>query len=307
MHAFNSNWKTVLLICICTTPILPCTWYLLVTPAGRTAAEDARRASKKSRGGGGSSTNSSTVDPSTAAPEGAAPDGRRARSGAGGFGPERTRLGFFCKVLLPVYVLPLAVSTALAMIALLGLAPTFMFLRVYRDAPKSDLAYQLACTSFSPFQLSPPPHQSNPHFPFRYSPPPDLAYGTAQFLASLLSTAHPLPHLSTPWLYPLLQTALLAVGIAQLFVAPLLTYYGVWIVFVLLHGGIVGAAVVSTNRRIAGDFGERGQEVRGFALRYGGLGSVVGDVVGGALAIMVQRLAVEGLEVRGPPRVGMGP
>ena len=70
-------------------------------------------------------------------------------------------------------------------------------------------------------------------------------------------------------------------GITQLF-KPFLTYFPVWLVFAFLTGGIEGATVANTNFKISRDFMQRGEseEVRSFAMGYGG-----------AFSIMIQVLA----------------
>lgn len=85
----------------------------------------------------------------------------------------------------------------------------------------------------------------------------------------------------------------------QLF-EPFLTYFGVWIMFIFLIGGLVGGGVTNTNYKIADDFRRRGEseDVRSFAMSYGGLGNFGGDAVGGALAVVVQILATKHLPVR---------
>ncbi|GME37549.1 Batten's disease protein Cln3 [Neofusicoccum parvum] len=251
MRAFNDDWKTVLLVCISTAVIFPCVWWLMVSKDGREVAEENRRmvaAAKKSKARGGS-TDNSTADPEAAI-----------ETMTSGFGPERTRLGFFFKVLFPIYVIPQTICTSLSVIALLGVTPALMYLGVFEESPKGDLYYQLSY----------------------------LVYGIAQFAFSAASTARPIPSI---WVWAALQTALFAISIVQLF-EPFLTYYGVWIIFVFLHGGIVGASATNTNHQIAEDFRRKGEpeDVRAFALSYGGLGSALGDIIGGGLAIMVQKL-----------------
>lgn len=91
----------------------------------------------------------------------------------------------------------------------------------------------------------------------------------------------------------------MVISIVQLF-EHFLTYFGVWIIFIFFHGGIIGASLTNTSYKIAEDFRENGEaeDVRAFAMSYGGLGSAVGDIVGGGLAIMVQRLAFMNLPVK---------
>jgi len=62
-----------------------------------------------------------------------------------GFGPGRTRLNLFWKVILPRYCLPLFICTMGAFFSLLGLAPTYQALNSFKVAPKGDLNFQLNC------------------------------------------------------------------------------------------------------------------------------------------------------------------
>ncbi|KAF4303876.1 Batten's disease protein Cln3 [Botryosphaeria dothidea] len=263
MKAFNGDWKKVLLVCISTSAILPTVWFCMVSKSGRLAAEENRRSSNAARKSK-RATNNSTPDPEATA--GSPKEG--ATSGLSGFGPERTRTKLFWKVLFPRYVVPLAISTCLGVIALYGVVPCLMFLRAFKKVPQGELQYELSY----------------------------LAYGTAQFLFSTISNICPL---SNVWLWAALQTALVVISIVQLF-EHFLTYFGVWIIFIFFHGGIIGASLTNTSYKIAEDFRENGEaeDVRAFAMSYGGLGSAVGDIVGGGLAIMVQRLAFMKLPVK---------
>jgi MFS family permease len=92
---------------------------------------------------------------------------------------------------------------------------------------------------------------------------------------------------------------ILTIGVIQLF-KPFLTYYGVWIVFLFLVGACVGGGVTNTNYKIARDFQRAGEpdEVRSFAMSFAGLGNFGGDAIGGALATMVQQLALQHLKPR---------
>ncbi|KAL0260301.1 battenin CLN3 protein [Diplodia seriata] len=264
MQAYSGKWRTVLLICLCVTPLFPMTWWGLVPKAGRHAAEEGRRAARsKSRRRRSTGTSTPDVqDPEKDAGGGAtpAPPPRIGGGGGGGFGPERTRAGLFFKRLLPAYVVPQAAAVMLGLVALFGLAPVFMYRYSFAAAPLGELQFQLSY----------------------------LAYGIAQFLSSFL----PRPSPRLLWLWPALQSVLIALSLVQV-THPFFTYYGVWIMFVFLHGAVVGAAVVNTSRAIDADFRRRGEpdEVRAFAVSYGGgLGSVIGDFLGGGFAIMVQRL-----------------
>ncbi|EKG18081.1 Batten's disease protein Cln3 [Macrophomina phaseolina MS6] len=262
MEAFNGDWKKVMLVCISTASILPIAWFCIAPKQGRRAAEESRRSFNKARKSKRATNNSTPDLEATAEAIDQAPAAQFS-----GFGPERTRLSFFFKVLFPTYVIPLAISTCLGVIALYGLVPTLMFLRAFDKVPQGELQFELSY----------------------------LAYGTAQFLFSSISRIRPLPNV---WLWAALQTAVVIISIVQLF-EPFLTYFGVWIIFIFIHGGIVGASLAKTSRKIDEDFrrNEEAEDVRAFAMAYGGLGSVVGDVLGGAFAIMIQRLAFMNLPV----------
>ena len=121
-------------------------------------------------------------------------------------------------------------------------------------------------------------------------------YGAAQFLVAGLAIWYQFPRI---WFWALTQVVVVAIGLVQLF-CPFLTHYGVWLVFMFATGGVVGGAVANTNFRVAEDFRRRGQpdDVRAFAMSVGGLGNFAGDVLGGGLAVLVQRLAGERLAVR---------
>ena len=185
-----------------------------------------------------------------------------------GFGPGRTRIGLFWKIIMPQYVVPLLTCTCGAMFVLSGLAPTFQDLNSFRGAPNGALNYQLDF----------------------------FMYGAAQFLLAGLAIFRAFPII---WLWALAQVFVVAIGIIQLFY-PFLTYYGVWLVFMFATGGVVGGAVTNVNYKVADDFRRRGEEddVRAFAMSYGGLGNFAGDVLGGGLAIFVQKMATEHLAVR---------
>lgn len=117
-----------------------------------------------------------------------------------------------------------------------------------------------------------------------------------QFLGSLLSMKFKVPFI---WGWSAAQIAILAIGIVQLF-CPFLKYYAIWVVFMFLVGICAGGGITNTNYKIADDFRKQNQpeEVRSFAMSYGGLGNFGGDAVGGCLAILVEVLAKKHLEVR---------
>ena len=187
-----------------------------------------------------------------------------------GFGPERTRIGLFWKVIFPQYVIPLLTCTCGAMFVLSGLAPTLATLHTFKGAPGGNgtLDYQIDF----------------------------LIYGAAQFLLSGLAIFCKFPVI---WFWALTQLFIVGVGIIQLFY-PFLNYYGVWLIFMFATGGIVGGGVTNTNYKVANDFKNKGEsaDVRAFAMSYGGLGNFGGDVLGGGLAILVQKLALEHVAVR---------
>ena len=185
-----------------------------------------------------------------------------------GFGPGRSRIGLFFRTIMPQYVIPLLTCTCGAMFVLSGLAPTFQDLDTFKGAPKGSLNYEL-------------------NF---------LMYGAAQFLLAGLAIFHAFPMI---WMWALAQIFIIAIGIIQLFY-PFLTYYGVWLIFMFTTGGIVGGGVTNTNYKVAEDFRKRGEEddVRAFAMSYGGLGNFAGDLMGGGLAILVEKLATDHLAMR---------
>ena len=189
-------------------------------------------------------------------------------NGKQGFGPGRTRIGLFWKTIVPQYVVPLLTCTCGAMFVLSGLAPTFQDLNSFLDAPSGALNYQLDF----------------------------FMYGAAQFLLAGLAIFRAFPII---WFWALAQVFVVAIGITQLFY-PFLTYYGVWLIFMFATGGVVGGGVTNTNYKVADDFRKRGEEddVRAFAMSYGGLGNFAGDVLGGGLAILVQKLAEAHLAAR---------
>ncbi|KAB2575728.1 Batten's disease protein Cln3 [Lasiodiplodia theobromae] len=256
MQAYNGYWRTVLLVCLCTTPLFPMVWWILVPREGRRAAEEGRRAARSKRR---RSTGSSTPDQD---PEKNAGMTGVAPVRTSGFGPERTRIGLFFKVLFPTYVLPQMIAVLLGIVALFGLTPIFMYLSSFKKVPMGELQYEISY----------------------------LAYGVAQFISSTLSTRYPLPKL---WIWAALQCTIIVLSLVQI-TEPFFTYYGVWILFIFIHGAIVGASNINTNHKIDSDFRRRGEpeEVRSFAVSYGGLGNVIGEFFGGGFAIMVQRLVM---------------
>lgn len=112
----------------------------------------------------------------------------------------------------------------------------------------------------------------------------------------MLSLFRALPFL---WGWAILQSIAVAVGIANLFY-PFLTYFPIWLFLAFLIGGFEGAAVTNTNYKIAEDLRKSGdpEEVRAFAMSYGGLGNFLGDTVGGGVSVAIQELCQRYLQPR---------
>ncbi|OJD35304.1 batten s disease protein cln3 [Diplodia corticola] len=256
MQAYDGKWRTVLLVCLCVAPLFPMVWWGLVPAQGRRAAEEGRRAARSKRRRTSTGTSTPVEDPEKDA--GVTQTTPPTATSTSGFGPERTRTGLFFKCLLPKYVVPQAITVLLGLVALFGLAPVFMYLYSFDKVPMGELQFQLCY----------------------------LTYAFAAFLASTFTPSIPL------WALSVGQALLLVLSLVNI-THPFFTYYGVWIMIIFLHGAFVGAAVRNTSRKIDGDFRRRGEPeaVRAWAVSYGGgLGNVVGDFLGGACAIMVQRL-----------------
>ncbi|KAH7062688.1 hypothetical protein B0J12DRAFT_724671 [Macrophomina phaseolina] len=261
MLALDHDWKRTYLVCLPFCALLPLSWWLMLSKDGRETGESSRRATVLGNMVERHRSASTDTDDDDEEEE-------NARVTEQSFGPKRTRVALFLKILLPSYVLPLLVCTLGASLALFGLSPTFQSLYTFRMVPEDDMIYEL---SF-------------------------LAYGAAQFLFSLVSSLWPLPRI---WLWAIVQTVLVIIGVVQLF-DPFLSYFPVWIAFMFVIGGIVGGSVTNTNHKIADDFKRKGEpdDVRSFAMSYGALGNFGGDAIGGAFGIMVQKLALEHLQAR---------
>lgn len=65
-------------------------------------------------------------------------------------------------------------------------------------------------------------------------------------------------------------------------------------------GVCVGGGVTNTNYKIADEFRQQNQpeEVRSWAMSYGGTGNFGGDALGGCLAILIEVLAKKHLPIR---------
>lgn len=264
MQALKDQWRHAILVFLPFAFVQPCVWWVMRSSPSGTTAEQTRRAAQIREGerfaNQIAATSSAAIVPASLL--------TNETDGEVGFGPGRTRIGIFWKTIMPHYVVPLLTCTCGAMFVLSGLAPTFQTLNSFRNAPSGELNYQLAF----------------------------FMYGAAQFLLAGLAIFRAFPMI---WLWALAQVVIVAVGITQLFY-PFLTYYGVWLIFMFATGGVVGGGVTNTNYKVADDFRRRGEEddVRAFAMSYGGLGNFAGDVLGGGLAILVQKLATEHMAVR---------
>ena len=112
----------------------------------------------------------------------------------------------------------------------------------------------------------------------------------------MISLFRALPFL---WGWAIIQCIVVAIGIANLF-HPFLTYLPIWLFLTFLIGGFEGAAVTNTNYKIADDLRKSGdrEEVRAFAMSYGGLGSFLGDAIGGGISVAIQELSKRYLKPR---------
>lgn len=274
MKALSNNWHHAILAFLPFAFVQPAVWYFVLSASNRRSAEQDRQtanARDAERFESLRATKTVTATRGYATFESAVST-TSDLTVKSGFGPGRTRIGLFWKAILPQYVLPLFTCTCGAMFMLVGLTPTFEDLHLFLGTPRDELNYQL---SF-------------------------LAYGAAQFLLAALAILYVLPNI---WLWALTQVFIVAVGIIQLFY-PFLTYYGAWLLFMFATGGVVGGGIANTNYKVADDFRKRGEtdDVRAFAMSYAGLGNFGGDVLGGGLAILVQKLAKQHLvgPVHGP-------
>ena len=271
MQAFDSNWRHSILLFLPFAFLQHPVWWFLLSARNRNAAEETRRTARKRE--------AERLEIHQAAKSHIAMDGIAIAETATtsisdseegtGFGPGRTRIGLFWKTIFPQYVIPLLMCTCGAMFIISGLAPTFGTLNTFKGAPSSDAL----------------------GFEIDY-----LLYGVGQFLGSGVAMFWKFPLI---WLFALTQLILMVVAIIQLF-APFLTYYGVWLVVMFAVGTVVGGGVTNTNYKVADDFHGKGEteDVRSFAMSYGGLGNFGGDALGGGLAIIAQKLAVAHLKVR---------
>lgn len=264
MQAFGDNWRHAILLFLPFVFVQPAVWCIMACSQSCIAAEQTRRAAQIRE----TERFANQIASKSSAAIVSADSSTSEIIDQTGFGPGRTRIGLFWKTIVPQYVVPLLTCTCGAMFVLSGLAPTFQDLNSFRNAPGGALNYQLDF----------------------------FMYGAAQFLLAGLAIFRALPVI---WLWALAQVFVVAIGITQLFY-PFLTYYGVWLIFMFATGGVVGGGVTNTNYKVADDFRKRGEgdDVRAFAMSYGGLGNFAGDVLGGGLAILVQKLATEHMAAR---------
>lgn len=264
MQAFENNWRRAILVFLPFAFVQPCIWWIMRSSQSAITAEQTRRTARIRE----AERFANQIAPNSSVAIAFSNSSIDETDEKTGFGPGRTRIGLFWKTIVPQYVVPLLACTCGAMFVLSGLAPTFKDLNSFRNAPSGTLNYQLAF----------------------------LVYGVAQFLFAGLTIFRALPII---WLWALAQLIVVAIGTTQLFY-PFLTYYGVWLIFMFATGAVVGGGVSNTNYRVADDFRRRGEadDVRAFAMSYGGLGNFAGDVLGGGLAILVQKLVEEHIAVR---------
>ncbi|KAL9092401.1 MAG: hypothetical protein Q9159_000909 [Coniocarpon cinnabarinum] len=285
VQAFHGRWRNVLLVCLPFTIIQPVTWWLVLSRTPRHRAEETRKhtVTRSKKAIDQDDEDDAAPSESVEQREQKGNEGLRASvSEERGqkqdvdsdaqwmqFAGRHTRLGLFGRKLLPGYVIPLFLCTVGAMFNLSGLSATFQQLNTFKRAPEGQLNYQLDF----------------------------LAYGAAQFLFSTCASFLKLPAI---YGWAVVMLTVVAIGIVQLF-EPFLTYYGVWVMFMFVTGGVVGGSVANTNHKVADEFEKMnaGDEVRSFAMSYGGLGNFLGDTVGGVLAIVVQKLATAHLTPRG--------
>ncbi|KAI1863234.1 uncharacterized protein JN550_009760 [Neoarthrinium moseri] len=271
--AFDNDWRRCFLVFLPTTILMPFVWYFMFDKKRRTAAELSRKRSLQKPSG---SSNSSDVESNRQANNGEPTDeGSNSTDNDGvrvtrvlrpGFGPNRTRVGMLLKKILPQYVLPLIICTTCAIFCLFGIAPTLHTLNRFEGGPKGDLEFQLVF----------------------------FAYGSAQFLFSVLVAVKPVPIV---WIWTGIEVALTAIALAQLWY-PFLNHFWVWWVIMFMVGGCVGGGVTNTNYRISQDMQKAGEpdEVRSFANSYAGLGNFGGDALGGALGLVIEAVVAKGLK-----------
>ncbi|KAJ4983196.1 Protein BTN1-like protein 2 [Stagonosporopsis vannaccii] len=164
-----------------------------------------------------------------------------------------------------------------------GISRTGLFIRII--LPRYVIPLLLCTTSAIVSLLGLSPTFQNLNL-FQGSPKGDLqfeiyylSYGMGQFLGSVLSMK---VRLTFIWGWAAVQISIVA------------------IVFMFMVGICAGGGITNTNYKIADDFRQQNQpeEVRSFAMSYGGLGNFSGDALGGCLAILIEVLAKKHLEVR---------
>lgn len=148
MAGFDSDWRRTFLVFLCTPLLIELTWRLTNREC-RAAAEkcrvDSRAKARMLEESSDTSTRSSYDGNLTPAQqEAAVPNAPSLQTGRG-FGPDRSRVGFLMKVIMPRYVLPLIFCTSAAIVTLLGTTPTLQTIEAFKNAPGGDLQFQYAC------------------------------------------------------------------------------------------------------------------------------------------------------------------
>ncbi|KAJ8118501.1 hypothetical protein OPT61_g532 [Boeremia exigua] len=263
MGPLGRAWKHVFLVCLCFPVLICAVWWVLLDDAGRRDADRVRKlAITKARA---LECGSSDFICLQVGSDDSLPVVKETKMG---FGPGLTRTGLFFRLILPRYVVPLLFCTMGSIICILGLSPTFQNLRLFRGSPENDLQFEIYY----------------------------FCYGMGQFSFSALSMKFKMTFI---WGWATLQMTIVAIGTVQLF-HPFLEYYAVWAAIMFVVGACVGGGVTNTNYKIADEFRRQNQpeEVRSYAMSYGGLGNFGGDALGGCLAILIEVLAKKHLSVR---------
>lgn len=286
MGALGHSWKKVFLVCLCFPALICAVWWALLDEAGRRDAERVRKIATTKAGplecGSSDSINlqNRSCDSIPVAEETKM-----------GFGLGLSRTSLFFRLILPRYVIPLLFCTMGAIICILGLSPSFQNLNLLRGSPEGDLQFEIYCTyqEFAPLILY-RPSADNSYVQL------DFCYGLGQFSFSALSMKIRMTFI---WGWAAVQMAVVTIGIVHL-CYPFLGYYSVWAVLMFIVGACVGGGVTNTNYKIADEFRRQNQpeEVRSYAMSYGGLGNFGGDALGGCLAILIEVLARKHLSVR---------
>ena len=116
MQAFGDEWRHAILIFVPFTLVQPCVWWIMVSSQSCITAEQTRQAARTreaerfaKKAAATSICSAPIISANTQTDE--AEDKK-------GFGPGRTRIGLFWKVIVPQYVVPLLTCTCGAMFVL---------------------------------------------------------------------------------------------------------------------------------------------------------------------------------------------